>query len=140
MGILIHRSFPAESANGVAVTTNLYRPEFPGFVINVQMGEISVVAPGDSIICDQFIVYNTLEIGDRDDNVVADYITFSNQNNGVPVLNNIQIIQLYSALSEIKYHYYSTDKFFMSDFSHYALDVEFKFERGELYVKQVRPY
>lgn len=140
MGLLVHRGFPDETANGVAITTNLYRRDFPGFVINVQRGEISVVAPGDSIICDQFIVYNTLELGDRGNHVVSDYLTFSNQNNGKPVLSQSQIEQLYDALSQVKSHFYSQDHS-LTDYPSFALDIEFKFDGDKgLYIKQVRPY
>jgi len=140
MGILVHRSFPEETANGVAITKNLYRTEFPGFVVNVQIGEISVVEPGDSIICDQFVVYNTIELGDRSDHIAADYITFSNQNNGIPVLSEEQINILYLALGEIKSYYYTRHST-NSGYRDYSLDIEFKFDglKG-LYIKQVRPY
>lgn len=140
MGVLVHRSFPEETANGVCITTNLYRNDFPGFVINVQIGEISVVEPGDSIICDQFVVYNTIEIGDRGDQTVTDYITFSNQNNGIPVLSERQINDLYLALGEIKTHFYSKHSSHYG-YRDYSLDIEFKFDGAKgLYIKQVRPY
>lgn len=140
MGILVHRSFPNESANGVAITKNLYRDAFPGFVINVQIGEISVVEPDDSIICDQFVVYNTIELGDRGDHIAADYITFSNQNGGKPVLSEEQINTLYIALGEIKSYYYTRHSSH-NGYQVYGLDIEFKFDgiKG-LYIKQVRPY
>ncbi len=140
MGILVHRSFPYESANGVAITKNLYRTEFPGFVVNIQIGEISVVEPDDSVICEQFVVYNTTELGDRGDHIAVDYITFSNQNNGKSILSEQQITQLYHALREIKAYYY-VHHFMNTDFENYALDIEFKFDGvNGLYIKQVRPY
>lgn len=141
MGILVHRSFPDEIANGVAVTANLYRSYFPGFTVNVQKGEISVVSPDEGIICDQFVVFHKGDIdGTEDSTILTDYITMSNQNNGEPVLNDYQVGQLYQALLTIKNHYYYSN-LTMASYYDFAMDVEFKFDKnGALYIKQVRPY
>lgn len=141
MGILVHRSFPDEIANGVAVTTNLYRSYFPGFTVNVQKGEISVVSPEAGIVCDQFVVFYKGDIdGSEDTTILTDYITMSNQNNGEPVLNDYQTGKLYQALLAIKNHYFYSNLTIASYYD-FALDVEFKFDaNGKLYIKQVRPY
>ena len=39
MGILVHRSFPEEQINGVAITKNLYRDSYFGYVVNAQKGK-----------------------------------------------------------------------------------------------------
>jgi len=49
MGILVHRSFPDEAANGVVITKNLYNIN-PGFIVNVQYKENSIVFPEPGII------------------------------------------------------------------------------------------
>lgn len=141
MAILVHRSFPAELSNGVAITTNLYRRDFPGFVVNVQPGEISVVAPGDSIICDQFICVDAAELNRPSDKVMAEYITFSNQNGGKPVLTDAEITELYNALLAIKKHFFDRSHT-GENFSDFAMDVEFKFDGNDhqLYIKQARPF
>lgn len=141
MGILVHRSFPDEIANGVAVTANLYRSYFPGFTVNVQKGEISVVSPDEGIVCDQFVVFYKGDIdGSEDTTILTDYITMSNQNKGEPVLNDFQVGKLYQALLAIKNHFYYSN-LTMASYYDFGLDVEFKFDaNGELYIKQVRPY
>lgn len=142
MGILAHRSFPDESANGVAVTTNLYRQHFPGFTINVQRGEVSVVAPPDSVTCEQFVCMNANDIAADAHFISADYLTYSNINKGKPVLSQPQIAQLYHALDRIKsFYFYRLSGSDIPEYYDFALDVEFKFDKdGRLYIKQVRPY
>ncbi|WP_435524912.1 PEP/pyruvate-binding domain-containing protein [Chryseobacterium indoltheticum] len=54
MGVLVHRSFPDEKANGVLVTRNLYRNQYVGITVNVQLGEESVVKPEPGVTCDEF--------------------------------------------------------------------------------------
>lgn len=61
MGVLCHRNFEDELANGVVITKNLYRPNYRGFVINSQYGETSVVIPPDSAVCEQVICYSDKE-------------------------------------------------------------------------------
>ncbi|MEM7158021.1 MAG: PEP/pyruvate-binding domain-containing protein [Myxococcota bacterium] len=39
MGVLVHPNFDDERVNGVAVTKNIYDPAWPGFYVNVQVGE-----------------------------------------------------------------------------------------------------
>ena len=56
MGVLIHRSFPEEEANGVVITKNVYRPNYTGISVNVQFGDISVVEPEEGVVCDQLVI------------------------------------------------------------------------------------
>jgi pyruvate, water dikinase len=58
MGIVVHRSFPEEIANGVIITQNLYRENFSGITINIQKGDNPVVKPQKGAICEQFTVYD----------------------------------------------------------------------------------
>ena len=57
MALLVHNSFPDEEANRDAITANSFDPSGlePGFYINIQVGEESVVAPDPGITTDQFI-------------------------------------------------------------------------------------
>lgn len=136
MGILVHRNFPEEIANGVAITKNIYRPDFPGFVVNVQIGEIPVVAPPDSVTCEQFICMRANVVDLFQQNVVTDYITHSNITNGKAVLNQEQINKLYAALEMVHAHFLKLNSFIGQ-----ACDIEFKFDKdGALYLKQIRPY
>lgn len=141
MGILAHRNFPDEASNGVAITSNIYRPGFPGFTVNVQVGEASVVAPDDSVTCEQFVCMNSSSINPISGHFSIDYLTYSNINGGKPVLSQEQARQLHRALAAVKQAYFSRAGRDFSEYNDYALDVEFKFDRnGKLYLKQVRPY
>jgi pyruvate, water dikinase len=144
MAILCHRNFPDEISNGVAITKNLYRPSFPGFTVNVQFGETSVVLPDEKITCEQFTMSSSRIMNNHKAKINVDYISFSNVNKQASVLNQQEIESLFSALESIKDHfYYRTDmgEFDKSVYEYYGLDIEFKFDKnGQLYIKQVRLY
>jgi hypothetical protein len=143
MGILVHRNFPDEASNGVAITRNMYRSGFPGYTVNVQLGDINVVSPPDSVVCEQFVCMESSRINPLSDGITADYITYSNLNKGKPILKPAQVTQLFYALDAVKSYFYwnlaGSSK--PESYEDYALDIEFKFEKdGTLYLKQVRPY
>lgn len=142
MGILVHRSFPDEEVNGVAITTNLYRPNYLGFVINAQLGDENVVAPSEGVECDQFICYpdkTSTSFGREKGGI--DVINYSSLNDGKLVMTEKEIQHLANVLEKIKYRYlrkhYTNKSYF--DF---GLDLEFKLDRGtrQLYIKQMRIY
>ncbi|MEM0996176.1 MAG: PEP/pyruvate-binding domain-containing protein [Bacteroidota bacterium] len=146
MGILVHRSFPDEHANGVAITKNLYRPGYFGVVINVQRGETSVVSPPPGVTCDQLICYSENDIRFYTSRRIIEYISYSSENAGQPVLTEAQVLRLAEHLGKIKKHYYynvpGTRSSAGQSFYDFALDVEFKFDGPDstLYLKQARPY
>lgn len=134
MGILCHRNFPSESANGVVVTRNIYRPSFPGFTVNTQLGEISVVQPDSNVQCDQFTFFKPADFNPFSDDIAVDYIAYGNQNKGKAVLSSEQVKQLFKAVA-------CCDDYFTQHLnSGVAYDIEFKFDNGKLYLKQIRPY
>lgn len=140
MALLVHRSFPEEEANGVALTDNPFDKSGlePAFYINVQYGDESVVLPAPGITTDQFLHYYTQE---------GEPTTYQSTSSlglqGETVLSRAQIHELGQALQRLR-------SFFMpvyapADGSWWAMDVEFKFdgEPGEepaLFVKQARPF
>ncbi|MFC1584595.1 PEP/pyruvate-binding domain-containing protein [Fibrobacterota bacterium] len=144
MALLVHNSFPDEEANGVAITANPFDPSGlePGFYINVQKGEESVVQPEPGITTDQFIYHFEMP---------GQPIVFMAHSNLVPqgttVLTTAQTHDLGIALQEIHrffYQLYGTEPG-----KWYAMDTEFKFDQpvgGDptaepvLFVKQARPY
>jgi hypothetical protein len=143
MALLVHPAFPAEEANGVALTANPYDTSGlePGLYINVQEGEASVVQPAQGVSTDQFIYF----IDQPGQPVV--FIARSNLvPAGTSVLTNAQIQELGAGLVEIREFFRSTYGPPPEDPSRwYAMDVEFKFEApaGEapaLWVKQARPH
>ena len=141
MGILVHRSFPDEEVNGVAISKNLYRENNLGFVVNAQLGEPSVVQPNPAITCDQFICYPTQESGFYTQNQTIEIITTSSLNDFNLVMTSDEIYRLANVIQGIKKYFYYRD-FTSATFNEYALDFEFKLEKDsrELYLKQVRPF
>ncbi|MES2555272.1 MAG: PEP/pyruvate-binding domain-containing protein [Bacteroidota bacterium] len=142
MGVLVHRSFPDEAANGVAITKNIYRDSYTGFIVNVQKGDVSVVTPPAGIICDQLVLYpaNELSAFQR----TTEVITTSNLNDGKLVLSDSELELLQTELERIKRYYWKhayTPKI-NEEYDTFGLDLEFKFSAvtRELYIKQVRIY
>jgi len=139
MGLLVHRSFPEEEANGVALTNNPFDPSGmdPAFYINAQVGDVSVVLPPDGVSADSFLYYF-----DKPEQPVTYLSNSSLTTNGEPVLNRAQLFALGTALAQIRAFFtpaYGTGQ------SWWAMDVEFKFDGlpGQdpaLYIKQARPY
>ena len=140
MALLVHNSFPYEEANGVALTANPYDTSGmePGFYINVQFGEHSVVQPDPEITTDQFIYH-------------FDYpgqpITYISHSSLIPegtnVLTTLQTYELGKALKAI--HEYFRPLYGPDSTKWFAMDVEFKFngdngETPKLFVKQARPH
>jgi pyruvate, water dikinase len=139
MALLVHRSFPDEDANGVAITGNIFDALGlePAFYVNVQLGEESVVLPDQGVTTDQYLHYYT-----QPGQPVV-YLGHSNLvEDGETVLSLTQANQLGAALQAIHMHFlpaYGTSGGF------YAMDTEFKFDSTggdgpELFVKQARPY
>ena len=139
MALLVHRSFPDEEANGVALTNNPFDPSGldPAFYINVQVGETSVVLPPAGVTADSFLYYY-----DRPEQPVTYLSNSSLTANGGPVLSRSQRFALGQALDRIRSFF--TPVYGQST-NWWAMDVEFKFdgpigEEPELFVKQARPY
>lgn len=137
MGVLVHRSFPDELANGVIITKNVFRKDYPGITVNVQKGENSVVKPEKGEICEQFIASHFND-GKNETDFEVDYTSNSNLNNNEPLLNRKEIGNLYLVSKKIEekmYRYWRKNKF-------NPVDIEFKIvgENRDLYIKQVRPF
>ena len=139
MGILIHRAFVDEIANGVIVSKNLYRVKYDGITVNVQKGEESVVEPKEGILCDEFYCHN---FNGRGKDINIDYRSTSNLNNNKPILKATEIKRLFNVtkMAEIRINklwkqYKMSDKYL-------DVDIEFKYENNyeTLYFKQIRPY
>jgi len=139
MAILCHRSFPYEDANGVAITANIFDSLGlePGFYVNAQVGDVSVVKPEAGVTSDQYIHYY-----EQPGQPVVYLAHSSLVDPGETVLSNSEVNELGIALKSI--HQYFAP-LYMSPGKFYGMDVEFKFDsfehgRSELYVKQARPY
>ena len=142
MGILVHQAFGDEEVNGVAITKNIYRKDYPSFTINAQKGEVSVVLPpADSIICEQFLINFSEYVSGRDE-IAVEYISHSSLNEGKPLLSDKEIETLAQYLDAIKKHYYYRTTYGLkyADIFQFGMDVEFKLAPNtrKLYVKQAR--
>ena len=140
MALLCHRSFPDEDSNGVAITANLFDPAGlePGFYVNVQVGEESVVAPDPGVTTDQFIHYYT-----QPGQPIVYLFHSSLVLPGATVLTNAEVQTLGDGLNAV--HQYFLPVYGGVPGQFYGMDVEFKFDSSagngsELYIKQARPY
>ena len=140
MGILVHRSFPSEELNGVAITTNITDRDFPAFTINVQLGEESVVLPENGNNPEQFLYYFIYP--DSYSKPEIEYISYSSLSPKSSIMTIKEKANLAYVLNKIKTKFYydiiNTDE----SYNAFGLDIEFKLDGKDrtLYIKQVRPY
>ncbi len=140
MALLVHPSFPDEEANGVALTGNIFDTSGlePGFYVNVQVLEISVVQPPLGVTSDQYIHYYTQP---------GAPVVFLGHSNQIPagstVLTYQQQLELGAGLNAVHELFrpaYGTGAGF------YGMDIEFKFDDEasggppRLHIKQARPH
>ncbi len=138
MGVLVHRSFPDEKANGVLVTKNMYRDRYTGITVNVQLGEESVVKPEPNVTCDEFYCHNFNGFG----SFVVDYRSTSSINNGKPILNETEIKKLFNLSPTLERKLNNIWQKRKMAKRIYPLDIEFKYvgDEKQLYIKQARAY
>ncbi|MFC0425580.1 PEP/pyruvate-binding domain-containing protein [Chryseobacterium scophthalmum] len=138
MGVLVHRSFPDEKANGVLVTRNLYRDQYAGITVNVQLGEESVVKPEPGVTCDEFYCHNFNYLG----SFVVDYRSTSSLNSGKPILTETEIKKLFDISPVLERKLYLLWQKRKMTKRSYPLDIEFKYlgDEKQLYIKQARAY
>ena len=136
MAVLVHRSFPAEAANGVVITENPFNQYNPGITINVQVGEMSIVIPENNYLPDQIIYYSfAVEFPDS-----YNYIGHTN----VPGMEGKTVL----TPQELK----TLNNYCMAIHNHYCrlnqecktMDIEFKVDlingQRKIYIKQARLY
>lgn len=138
MGVLVHRSFPDEKANGVLVTKNMYRDKYDGVTVNVQLGEESVVKPESGMTCDEFYCHNFNGFG----SFVVDYRSTSSLNNGKPILTETEIKKLFNISPTLERRLNQLWQKRKMSKAYYPLDIEFKYlgDDKKLYIKQARAY
>ncbi|MEM7367894.1 MAG: PEP/pyruvate-binding domain-containing protein [Bacteroidota bacterium] len=144
MGILVHRSFPDEDANGVLVTRNLYNPN-PGFIINVQYKEYSIVFPEPGVLHDQIMLMAWSVTPGQ--NFMIEYLTVSNipELNGQRVMTDEELQELGDYAMRVKQRFYEhVPNNCNCPFKEFALDIEFKLDSEvsprKIYLKQARPF
>ncbi len=142
MALLVHRSFPDEDANGVALTNNPFDKSGlePAFYVNVQKGEVSVVLPPVGVTTESFLYYHSQE------GQPTTYLSRSNLvGDGDLVLSRRQVHDLGVALQAIQRFFAPAYGPGLGSNSWWAMDVEFKFDstgaqESELFIKQARPF
>ncbi len=139
MGVLVHPNYKGELINGVAVTQNIYFPNFPGFYVNAQIGEDMVTNPENDAIAEEFLVMKNAGL-----ETLQDYVTLRiRESNLVPpggaVMSVRETNTLIEMMAAIQAHFKvlygkQTDPGF-------AMEIEFKVDRdGVMIVKQARPW
>jgi hypothetical protein len=145
MALLVHHNFPAEEANGVAVTNNPFDVAGiePAFYVNVQWGgDAEVVHPPPGVTSDSFLYFFS------NPNQPVTFIAHSNLvPDGDTVLDATQTHELGIALNAIHERFSAAYGPKAGNKDWYAMDVEFKFDdmdqadgKPHLFVKQARPY
>lgn len=136
MGVLVHPNFDDELANGVAVTKNPYDPNWPGFYVNVQVGESLVTNPDPNATPDELLISAIGEHGEHE----TQYIRHSTVTaGGAPVMTREQITGLTALLETIQERFKVI--YGREEDKGFAMDVEFKVDAaGKLAVKQARPW
>lgn len=143
MGVLLTRNYDDERANGVAVTKNLFDPNWEGFYVNVQVGESLVTNPDPSATPDEVLLARIGQNGEWETQYVrrSSLVKDENPNDGVKpaVLTPTQLAELRRHMERIHEHFATVygkqgDKSF-------AMDLEFKVDAGgRLIIKQARPW
>jgi hypothetical protein len=138
MAILVHPAYVDETAQGVAITTNLFDPGAAGedaFYLNAQLGDVSVVQPPSSgIVADQLLYFYF------HNNQPATYFSHSSLvPAGETVLTRRQLFDLGRSLDAIRDHF---ESFYdpPPGFAHLPLDVEFERVGDHIEIKQARPH
>ncbi len=136
MGILIHRSFTTELANGVVLTHNPFNQFNSAILINTHPDEYSVVRPDTKLVPEQVLYYD-YKIKDE----AYEYLSYSDHpsynNKKILSETHLKTIQKYSLA--IKNHYCK-----LSSTGCKTMDIEFKLDEVQgvekIYIKQARYY
>ncbi|MBU6342843.1 MAG: hypothetical protein KGS48_15225 [Bacteroidetes bacterium] len=143
MGVLVHRAFGAEEANGVAITRDLYRADYPAFTVNTQIGESSVVLPENQATPEQLLIKYSRKYPEND-KFIFEYISHSSLNDYKPIMQDAELRTLTNYLYAIKerFYYARGGVVLGPDFYNFAMDIEFKLDKStrKIYIKQARPY
>ena len=148
MALLVHHNFPNETANGVAVTANIFDSSGlePAFYINVQNGgDAEVVAPPPGVFSDEILYFYSY------DGMPITYLAHSNLiPEGKTVLTELQVRALGTALNAIQNRFSPAYGPLAGNNGFYALEVDLKFAPPEdttlpdqtpkLFIKQARNY
>lgn len=143
MAVLVHPNFDDELANGVALTKNIFDPNWEGYYINVQLGEYLVTNPDPGAVPDELLVMRTV-VSDTPLAYGNEIIYIRRSSLITPpghVLSNEQIEWLTVQLRKIQNHF--KEVYGRQEDDAFAMDVEFKISNNpekHLVIKQARPW
>ena len=141
MAVLVHPNFDDEIANGVALTKNVYFPDFKGFYVNVQVGESLVTNPDPNAIPDELLIMEDVDQS-TPGNPVYETIRIRRSSlvePGKSVLTDSQLRLLTRQMELIQDHFKKVYR--AENDQAFAMDLEFKIDRREqLTIKQARPW
>lgn len=141
MAVLVHPNFDDEFANGVALTKNIYDPVWPGYYLNVQVGEALVTNPGAGEIPDELAIVRT--VVSENPTVYGNEVIYIRRSSLVEppdhVLTDEQIEFLIEQMRTIHEHFKVVYQ--RQGDNSFAMDLEFKIDRDhQLVIKQARPW
>ena len=136
MGVLIYPNFDDEKANGVAVSKNIFDPEWTGYYVNAQLGEALVTNPDPDAVPEEFLIAALLGA----ERYEIQYSRFSSLvPEGTTILTKAQAFKLADTLSTIQSRFRSL--YGKSSDPDFAMEIEFKITVDDtLIVKQARPW
>lgn len=139
MGVLVHPNFDDELVNGVALTKNIYFPNFEGYYVNAQVGEDLVTNPEDKSVAEEFLAMHDLN---RDADSPFEIIRIRKSNLIDPdrwVMERRHRNNLIAQLKKIHTHFAAI--YGRQNDNTFGMDVEFKVTRDDqLSIKQARPW
>jgi len=136
MGVLVHPNFDDEKANGVAVSRNIFDPNWRGVYVNTQLGEDLVTNPDPDTVPEEMLVAALLGA----DRYEIQYIRFSSLvPRGTTLLTRAQAFLLADRLRLIEQRF--RPLYGKSSDPDFAIEVEFKITPDDrLVIKQARPW
>lgn len=133
MGILVSRAYPDEDCNGVAFTGDPITGRKDYYVINVQLGDESVVQPGTGVIPEKDIL--KMKWGSIREIQRARKSSLTGENQWILSDNQLQEMVTYLSyiddMMPVETQEYTRDQIFF--------DIEFKYDKGQFVIKQIRP-
>ena len=134
MGVLVHPNYQGESANGVAVTTDILYQTYGNYYVNTQVGEDLVTNPDEESVPEEILL-------DWWKSTNVKVMRTSNRApEGKPLLSAAHLKQLRSHLSDVHAKFARLYGTTLED-ENFAMEIEFKItKRGRLVIKQARPW
>jgi hypothetical protein len=136
MGVLIHPNFDDEEVNGVAVSRNIFDPNWRGVYVNSQLGESLVTNPTPDAVPEEMLVAALLGA----DRYEIQYIRFSSLvPRGTTLLTRDQSFLLADRLRQIEQRF--RPLYGKTSDPDFAMEIEFKITSDDRFViKQARPW